>query len=186
MCASSEFKCSWCVQMNRCVNSRRNCPSDAVVTGTAVRSFYSYTNELIERCFLLSINLQYSFNLPLHLQSAIVPAATKTLIHAFISSRLDYCNQLLVGVSARLLDKLQSLQNAAARLVTGTRKLDHITPVLREIHWLPVRQRVKFRTAVLVPGGLLSAGDCHCRPYPSAFCQHSTASCSTNKHRLRR
>ena len=59
-------------------------------------------------------------------------------------------NQLLVGVSASLLDKLQSLQNAAARLVTGTSKLDHITSVLRELHWLPVRQRVKFRTAVLV------------------------------------
>ena len=88
-----------------------------------------------------------------HLRSvrqSLTPTATKTLIHAFISSRLDYCNQLLVGVSPRLLDKLQSLQNTAARLVTGTRKLDHITPVLQEIHWLPVRQRVKFRTAVLV------------------------------------
>ena len=83
-------------------------------------------------------------------RQSLTPAATKTLIHAFISSRLDYCNQLLVGVSARLLDKLQSLQNAAARLVTGTRKFDHISPVLRELHWLPVRQRVKFRTAVLV------------------------------------
>jgi len=49
-------------------------------------------------------------------RQSLTPAATKTLIHAFISSRLDYCNQLLVGVSASLLDKLQSLQNAAARL----------------------------------------------------------------------
>jgi len=52
----------------------------------------------------------------------------------FISSRLDYCNQLFVGVTGRLLDKLQSRQNAAARLVTGARKFDRITPVMRELH----------------------------------------------------
>ena len=51
---------------------------------------------------------------------------------------------------SRLLDKLQSLQNAAARLVTGARKIDRITPVMLELHWLPVRQRIRFKTAVLV------------------------------------
>jgi len=73
------------------------------------------------------------------------PAAVKTLVHAFISSRVDYCNQLFVGVTGRLLDKLQSLQNAAARLVTGARKFDRITPMMRELHWLPVRQRSDLR-----------------------------------------
>ena len=48
------------------------------------------------------------------------------------------------------LDKLQSLQNAAARLVTGARKYDRITPVMRQLHWLPVRQRLEFKTAFLV------------------------------------
>jgi len=67
------------------------------------------------------------------------------LVHAFISSRLDYCNQLFVGVTGRLLDKLQSLQNAAVRLVTGARKFDRITPVMREFHWLSVRQRIRLR-----------------------------------------
>ena len=66
------------------------------------------------------------------------------------SSRLDYCNQLFVGVTGRLLDKLQSLQNSAARLVTGARKFDRVTHVMRELHWLPVRQRIRFKTAVLV------------------------------------
>jgi len=42
------------------------------------------------------------------------------------------------------------VQNAAARLVTGVRRRDHITPVLRQLHWLPVRQRVNFKLAVLV------------------------------------
>ena len=65
-----------------------------------------------------------------------------TLVHAFISSRLDYCNSLLYGVGDGLLKKLQDVQNAAARVVTvtGTKKFDHITPVLRDLHWLPVRQ----------------------------------------------
>ena len=67
--------------------------------------------------------------------------ASKTLVHAFISSRLDYCNSLLYGIADGLLKKLQSIQNAAARLITGTRRRDHITPVLRQLHWLPVAGR---------------------------------------------
>jgi len=54
-----------------------------------------------------------------------------TLIHAFISSGLDYCNSLLYGFSSTLLRRQKSIQNAAARLVTGAKKLDHIPPVLR-------------------------------------------------------
>ena len=50
----------------------------------------------------------------------------------------------------RHLCRLQSVQNAAARLVTGARRCDHITPILRQLHWLPVRQRVLFKIAVLV------------------------------------
>jgi len=63
-------------------------------------------------------------------------------------SRLDCYNQLFVGVTGQLLDKLHSLQNAATRLITGARKFDHITPVMRELHWLPVRQSIRFKTAV--------------------------------------
>ncbi len=51
------------------------------------------------------------------------------LIHAFLTSRLDYCNALLGGCSARLINKLQMVQNAAARVLTRTRKYDHISPV---------------------------------------------------------
>ena len=65
--------------------------------------------------------------------------ATKTLVQAFISCRLDYCNSLLYGINDGLLQRLQSVQNAAARLVTGARRSDHIAPVLRQLHWLPVR-----------------------------------------------
>ena len=76
--------------------------------------------------------------------------ATKTLVQAFISCRLDYCNSLLYGISDGLLRRLQSVQNAAARLVSGTRRRDHITPVLQQLHWLPVRQRIVLKVAGLV------------------------------------
>ena len=76
--------------------------------------------------------------------------ATKTLVQAFISCRLDYCNSLLYGISDGLLRRLQSVQNAAARLVSGARRRDHITPVLQQLQWLPVRQRIVFKVAGLV------------------------------------
>ena len=58
----------------------------------------------------------------------------------FISCCLDYCNSLLHGISDSLLQRLQSVHH-------GTWRSDHITPVLRQLHWLPVRQRIYFKIA---------------------------------------
>ena len=55
--------------------------------------------------------------------------STETLIHAFVSSRLDYCNSLLYGLSQAQIDKIQRVQNAAARLIFKQPKFSHITPV---------------------------------------------------------
>jgi len=76
--------------------------------------------------------------------------ASKTLVLVFVSYRLDYCNSLFFGISG-LTNRLQSVQNStASSLVTGTRRSDHITPVLCQLHCLPVRQRVDFMVATLV------------------------------------
>ena len=64
--------------------------------------------------------------------------AAKLLVQAFISTRLDYCNSLMYGISDNLNRSLQAVQNAAARLITSTRRCEHITPVLQLLHWLPV------------------------------------------------
>ena len=74
---------------------------------------------------------------------------TETLVHAFVNSKLDYCNSLAYGLPKYLLQKLQYLQNAAARLITGIRKHDHITPILMDLHWLPVNERIQFKILLL-------------------------------------
>ena len=73
-----------------------------------------------------------------------------TVAYAVVSVRLDYCNALLAGMSKANLDKLQRVQNALARVVTGQHRRYHITPALVELHWLPVRARITFRVATLV------------------------------------
>ena len=62
---------------------------------------------------------------------------------------LDNGNALLNGISEQQIHKLQIVQNSAARVLTNTRKFDHITPVRRELHWLPIRERIQYKTALL-------------------------------------
>ena len=76
--------------------------------------------------------------------------ALEILVHAVVSSRLDYCNALLAGLPAYLVGRLQMVQNCAARLVTGVKRREHITPVLHSLHWLPVQCRIDFKVLLLV------------------------------------
>ena len=84
------------------------------------------------------------------IRSYITDDAASTLIHALITSKLDMGNAMLFGISESLCQKLQHVQNAAARLVTCTSRHDHVTPVLCELHWLPIRHRIMFKILLLV------------------------------------
>ena len=74
----------------------------------------------------------------------------EVLIHAFISSKLDYCNALLSGLQKSQVKRLQYVQNSAARLLTSTGRYEHVTPVLRSLHWRPVSARIDFKILLLV------------------------------------
>ena len=84
--------------------------------------------------------------------------SVKTLISAFLFSRLDYCNSLLVNLSDKMIEKLQRFQNRAARLVLRRSTFDHVTPMLHELHWLPVRARLDYKIAVLCYKSLNKTG----------------------------
>ncbi len=80
------------------------------------------------------------------LRPMLLMSNAEMLIHAIMTSRLDYCNALLGGCSARLINKLKMIQNGAARVLTRTRFcLTRISLVLSTLHWLPIKHRIDFK-----------------------------------------
>ncbi len=80
--------------------------------------------------------------------------ATETLVHSFIFSHIDYCNALLYGVPNYQIKKLQRIQNMAAKLVFQQPKFSHVTPLLTQLHWLQVKDRIKFKVLILTFKGV--------------------------------
>ena len=76
--------------------------------------------------------------------------SSEIAMHAFTTSKLDYCNSLFYGCRKMQVKKLQYVQNTAARIISRTRKFDHITPVLSDLHWPPVGYRFVFKILLLV------------------------------------
>ena len=88
----------------------------------------------------------------------------RCVVHAYVTSRLDQNNSLLSGVSEKkILFKLQRVQNAAAKLILGGKKQDHATPLRKKLNWLPVPQRVVFKTVLLVYKTLHGDGPAYLR-----------------------
>ena len=74
---------------------------------------------------------------------------TEQLIHAFVTIKLDNANALLYGLPKDQIGKLQRVLNSAARLLTGSHRYNHITPILIQLHWLPVEQRIIYKIILL-------------------------------------
>ena len=111
------------------------------------------------------VNLIRTANFELHCINSIrhylSVQATKTLVSAFVLSRLDYCNFLLSGCPQYLLDRFQKVQNNAGRLILKATKTDHITPHLRILCWLPIDARIKYKLSSLCFGAITSTGPVH-------------------------
>ena len=83
------------------------------------------------------------------LREMIDPRNCAILVQAYVTSKLDYCNALLYSCNAKHINKLQRVQNAAARLIACTRKFDPVTLIKKNLHWLPVKQRIVFKIIIL-------------------------------------
>ena len=84
-----------------------------------------------------------------YIRKCLSSTTTEILVHAFPSSKLDYCNSLLYGLPNYHVKKVQHAQNAAARLMSLARKHEHITPILLNLHWLPIRYRIVFKILLI-------------------------------------
>ncbi len=105
-------------------------------------SFDSHVSSICKTAFFHVKNIS-------KLRPMLSMSNAEMLIHAFMTSRLDYCNSSLGGCSAHLINKLQMVQNAATRVLTRTSKYDHISPVLSTLHWLPIKHCIYLKILLI-------------------------------------
>jgi len=84
------------------------------------------------------------------IRNTLTRQATEKLMHAFITSKLDSCNSLLINVPATTIKRLQRVQNTAARIVTRKSKRESISSILKDLHWLPIKQRIVYKVMCIV------------------------------------
>ena len=97
-----------------------------------------HVNDVVKKAFYHLRNIA-------KIRKYISAETTEILIHCFVTSKLDFCNALLYGLPKYQINKLQNVQNAAARIIARLRKYDHISQTLKDLHWLPVEQRIVFK-----------------------------------------
>ena len=88
------------------------------------------------------------FKLKDSIRHCLTTEVTKTLVTSLVLSRLDYCNAVLAGTSKKFLSRLQVVQNNAARLILKKKNSTSATPLLKELHWLPIAQRIDYKCAL--------------------------------------
>uniref|UniRef100_M3XH36 Reverse transcriptase domain-containing protein n=1 Tax=Latimeria chalumnae TaxID=7897 RepID=M3XH36_LATCH len=103
------------------------------------------------------------------LRPVLLRDSLSTLMHAFVASRLDYYNALYAGLTLKNIHRLQLVQNSAAHVVNNVSRFNHITPTLRELHWLPIRWRITFKVLVLVHKALNGLGPAYLRDFLTPY-----------------
>lgn len=106
-------------------------------------SMRSHVTRTVAACFAVLRQLR-------SIRRSVSRSVLQSLMSSLVLSRLDYGNATLAGIPSYLLKRLQSVMNSAARLVFSSSRFDHVTPLLRHLHWLKARERIHFKLAVLV------------------------------------
>ena len=122
-----------------CVKSSLNVRNLGAIYNTHL-DMEHHVNAVSQACYKQIRNILLS-----KIRQYLTIDATKSLVNSTITTRLDYCNDLLY---VPFFNRLQVVQNTAARLITKTPKHAHITPVLKQLHWLPVNRRVEYKVIV--------------------------------------
>lgn len=102
-----------------------------------------HVDSIMKSCYVQMRNLS-------KIRKYLTEEAAKSLTHAFVSSRLDMMNSILYNIPDNLLNKLQLIQNNAARIVKKANRYCHITPLLQDLHWLPIKFRIQFKLLLSV------------------------------------
>ena len=125
-------------------------------------SMSKYVQNICKSCFAQLRDFR-------HVRRFLTHDASVPVANALVSSRLEYCNSLFRSLSKFNLRKLQCIQNSAARIVSNTSRYTSITPVLKNLHWLPVQHRSVFKTATLVYKFLHTGFPRYFAPYISSY-----------------
>ena len=130
--------------------------------------FSEHLKRTCKACFLQMCDLQ-------RIRQYLTPEVAVLPANALVSSRLDYCNSLFRGLQCFSQHKLQSIQKTLVDIATNHRSYAHITPILKQLHWLPVKYRCMFKTATLVYKYLHSGSPSNFQPFLSfSSCSYST------------
>ena len=129
-------------------------PSSANVCGASVDICHSVRNlgVIFDETLCMKENIgnickraYYQIHLISKIRDTITEDAARKLMKDNVLSHLDYCNSLLVGLPESAINRLQRVQNCAARVIMKANRRSHITPVLKQLHWLPIKYRILYK-----------------------------------------
>jgi hypothetical protein len=134
-------------------------------------SYAQHISSVSKSCFLNIRDLR-------RIRNTIDHTTACTIATSLIHSKIDYCNSILLNLPATQTNRLQLLLNSAARAVTRTPKFHHITPILKSLHWLTIKQRIQYKVLSLTHKSLKTGHPAYLRSLLSLTPHRSTRSSS--------